>query len=69
MLARVDVPIAAVNFDREATTVDAWQRYAAYFKVHVLPGVTHLDTIWERFDEFDEALVNFVEAFQEREDK
>ena len=62
-LRDVSVPIAAINSDRIPTTVDAWRRYAPGFSVHVLEGVGHLGSIWERIEEFDEALVGFVEDF------
>jgi hypothetical protein len=58
------VPIRAINSDRIPTTVDAWQRYAPGFAVHVLGGVNHLGSIWERADEVDGALLGFVEEFK-----
>lgn len=62
-LRRVEVPIAAINSDRPATDVEAWRQYVPTFSVHLLGPVNHLGAIWERVDEFDRALIDFVEAF------
>lgn len=63
-LTDVTVPIRAINSDRIPTTVEAWQRYAPGFDVHILRGVNHLGSIWERTDEFDEALISFMGDFR-----
>ena len=65
-LSEVNVPISAINSDLSPTNVEAWRRYVPDFNVHLLEGVGHLGAIWERIDEFDSALIGFVEEYRRR---
>lgn len=60
-LRKTNVPIRAINADHTPTTVTAWRRYDPSFAVHVVPGVGHLGTIWERVGEFDGVLMGFID--------
>lgn len=64
-VAKIDVPIAAINTAQGATNVDAWNRIAPGFQVYVIDDVGHLGIIWEKIEEFDRALLDFVDRFEE----
>ena len=64
-VALVDFPIVAINSSRGSTNVDAWNRIAPGFRVHVVDGVVHLGVIWEKIEEFDQALLKYVSQFEQ----
>ena len=61
----IDVPIGAINSSRNPTNVAVWQKIAPGFQVHVIEDVGHLGVIWEKTDEFDQALLGFVDSFKQ----
>lgn len=63
-LRQIEVPVVAINADQPATQVEAWRKYAPNFSVHLLGPVNHLGAIWERVDDFDRALLDFVADFR-----
>lgn len=65
-LVLVDVPIAAISSDRQSTNMEAWKRVVPDFEVYTMEDVGHLGVIWEKTDEFDQALIEHVTRFQER---
>lgn len=64
-VSHIDVPIVAINSSRGVTNVDAWNRIAPGFRVHVIDGVGHLGVIWEKIEEFDQALLKHVSQFEQ----
>jgi pimeloyl-ACP methyl ester carboxylesterase len=64
-VALVDVPVFAINSPRELTNVDAWNRIAPGFRVHVIEGVGHLGMIWERVEEFDQVLLEYLNQLEQ----
>jgi len=66
LLPKINVPITAINSTDPPTTVEAWRRYVPGFKVHYIQDVGHLGVIWEHVDEFDSALISYVEDFHDQ---
>lgn len=64
-VALIDVPIVAINSAREPTNVAAWREIAPDFQVHIVEDVGHLGVIWEKTEEFDQALLDFVGEFSQ----
>lgn len=64
-VALIDAPIVAINSSRGSTNVEAWNRIAPGFRVHVIDGVGHLGMIWEEIEEFDQALLKYVSQFEQ----
>jgi pimeloyl-ACP methyl ester carboxylesterase len=57
------VPVVAINAEKPATDIDAWQRISPGFKLATVKGVGHLGVIWEKTGEFDAQLLEFIEGF------
>jgi pimeloyl-ACP methyl ester carboxylesterase len=62
---RIDVPIVAINSARNPTNVAVWKEIAPGFQVHIVEDVGHLGIIWEKTEEFDQALLDFVGEFKQ----
>ncbi|MEW6753922.1 MAG: alpha/beta fold hydrolase [Candidatus Latescibacterota bacterium] len=61
-LARVHVPVRAINAQQPATNLAAWRRHVPTFQVAILPGVGHLGMLWERTDQFDRLVREAVDS-------
>jgi pimeloyl-ACP methyl ester carboxylesterase len=61
----IDAPIVAINSAREPTNVAVWKEIAPGFQVHVIEDVGHLGVIWEKTEEFDQALLEYVGQFEQ----
>ena len=64
-VAQIDVPIVAINSARNPTNVAVWKEIAPGFQVHIVEDVGHLGIIWEKTEEFDQALLDFVGEFKQ----
>lgn len=62
-LARLDVPLAAINTTREPTNIEAFRRYAPAFTVDTLQGVGHAGILLQRVEDFDARLRAILERF------
>lgn len=64
-VALIDVPIVAINSAQNPTNVAVWKEIAPGFQVHLIEDVGHLGVIWEKTEEFDQALLDFVDEFKQ----
>jgi hypothetical protein len=62
-LSGLEAPIAAINASEPPTNLAAWQQLVPGFKLATVEGVGHIGVIWEKTDEFDAQLLEFVEGF------
>lgn len=62
-LSGLQVPVVAINADQPPTDIEAWRRLVPGFKVATMTNVGHLGVLWEKTDEFDARLLEFVNEF------
>lgn len=62
-LSEIEVPVVAINADQPPTNSEAWRRLVPNFKLATMTKVGHLGVIWEKTDEFDARLLDFVKGF------
>lgn len=63
VLPGIKAPIVAINTSVPPTNLVAWQELAPGFRLATVDDVGHLGIIWEKTDEFDALLLEFVEGF------
>lgn len=63
-LQRLDMPVAAINTDRQPTNVEALRRYAPSFTVDTMSGVGHAGILHQRVEDFDARLLAIVDRFE-----
>lgn len=60
----LQVPVVAINASEPPTNLVAWQEIAPGFRLATVDDVGHLGIIWEKTDEFDAQLLEFVKGFE-----
>lgn len=62
-LARLEVPLAAIQTTRMPTNVEALRRFVPTFTLDTLQGVGHAGILLQRVEDFDARLIAIVERF------
>jgi len=66
-LARLDVPMAAINTTNQPTNLEALRRYDPGFTLDTMQGLGHGGILLRRVDDFDARLLAIVDRFAARE--
>ena len=63
-LARLDVPMAAINTTNQPTNLEALRRYDPGFALDTMEGLGHAGILLQRVDDFDARLLAIVHRFE-----